>query len=625
MRASPSPPPGTGRPGPGRARRALALAGGGGLTPGRAAAWALAAAVVAYLNALGNGFALDDNLILSANPAVSGGRWQEALLGPWWYGARDAGGLWRPVTLGGFAAEWRLWGGSPLGFHAASVAVHALVTLGVLRLLSLRLPLAASLAGAIWFAVHPVHVEAVANVVGRAELNVALAAVAACLVYASPRLRTGPLRGVRLVLLALLYLLGLGSKESGATIPALLLLVEALLPGEGPLPRRLAREGPVFAALAAVFAGYLVLRVAVLGSVASGAGAPELEGLGDGARVLTALTLWPEYLRLLLVPLALSADYAPGVLRVAHVLDAAVAVGALVLAGLGALAWALRARAPAVSVGIAWFFVAVLPVSNLLFAAGILLGERTLYLPSVGAALAIGGAWAWAAERLPPARRRVALALAALGGLALFARTVERNPTWFSTYTVMETLAREHPESALALRTRAVGLERVGDREGAALAWDAVVELQPRHYGFLVEGARFFASTGRWERADSLVVRAVALRPHDPSAHRTRAEHLLLRGDGRGAHRAALEGLARAGGDGALWALVSESYIAKGDFEASLRARRAALALQPGSRQQWERLAWVLEALGRAEEAEQARARAEGLPGGPTPPGGEAS
>ena len=59
-----------------------------------------------------------------------------------------------------------------------------------------------------------------------------------------------------------------------------------------------------------------------------------------------------------------------------------------------------------------WIAIAFLPVSNLLFSTGVLLAERTLYLPSVGLALAAGAALA----RLPVQRLRVVLTLLVLAG-----------------------------------------------------------------------------------------------------------------------------------------------------------------------------------------------------------------
>src|SRR5690606_39346799 len=76
-----------------------------------------------------------------------------------------------------------------------SVLLHAVATLLVFLLLARLLPRTTAgsygaLAGASVFAVHPVHVEAVANVVGQAELLAAIALLAACEDRKSTRLNS---------------------------------------------------------------------------------------------------------------------------------------------------------------------------------------------------------------------------------------------------------------------------------------------------------------------------------------------------------------------------------------------------------------------------------------------------
>ena len=301
-------------------------------------------------------------------------------------------------------------------------------------------------------------------------------------------------------------------------------------------------------------------------------------------------------------------------LLVAHGLSAQVALGFLTMAALAGVAWLSWKRGvPLVAGGIVWFCLTVLPVSNLFFSAGLLLGERTLYLPSVGLALAVAGAARSVASTPRPGIARRWAVAGGVAGLLLLARTVDRNPTWFSTFTVMSTLAEDHPESATALRTRAMGLERVGQLEAAAEIWRATTSVLPNHYGYLVESARFFGRVRMWGEADGLLKRAIAVSPGDPSAYRVRAEEFLRQGMGREAHGAALEGLARAGPDRELWSLVSESYIAKGDLDAAVRARQAALGQDSLSSRDWGRMADLLEALGRIQDADDARARATAL------------
>ena len=64
-----------------------------------------------------------------------------------------------------------------------------------------------------------------------------------------------------------------------------------------------------------------------------------------------------------------------------------------------AMAW-VAARQPAldrsvntaraVTFGVIWFVVAISPTSNFFFLSGVILAERTLYLPTVGLAAATG-------------------------------------------------------------------------------------------------------------------------------------------------------------------------------------------------------------------------------------------
>ncbi len=578
------------------------------MTTRKACLWAALVAVAAYANSAGNGFAYDDATIVVQNPIVQGGSPLRAFAEPYWPRHAPGSGLYRPVTVATFAMEWPLSGGNPSGFHVVNIGLHALISALVVLVLLRFVAVGPALLGGLVFAVHPLHTEAVANVVGRGELLAALFTLLAVLLYLAGRDWGPEWRALRLLVIGPLYLLALGSKEIAVTLPGILVVLELLRRDRVGIRRWLSREWPVFAVLAAALVGYLVLRASVLGAVLGELPAPELRGLSSGERVLTALSLWPHFLRLLLAPFDLSVDYSPGVLFPARALTPEVLGGVLILMGFAlgsALAWR---RSPAVAIGLLWFFVTVLPVSHLLFPTGVLLAERTLYLPSIAASWLAAAAWsALTVARAHPRVRQGALVAAATVLVAFFVRTVDRNPTWMSTFTVLQTLVREHPESSLALRTLGSSHVRAGNVEQGLRAYEAAARLAPSNYSVLTEVGHFHGEQSAWEDAERILSDALAVAPDRPAAYRLLAGQYLLQGRYRDGHGLALAGLARVGSDRELWALVSESYIAKGDFDAALRARQAALGVDPVSASDLRRLADIQDFRGDPAAAEAAR------------------
>ena len=135
------------------------------IPPARAGLLVLVVALVSFANSVRNGFAYDDNTIIMDHPVVTEGRVIDALSSSYWPVVVEGAGLYRPLTLSSFALEWGLWNGHPMGFHLVNVAVHAAVSLLVFLLILEVTATLPALVGGVLFAAHPVHSEAVANVV----------------------------------------------------------------------------------------------------------------------------------------------------------------------------------------------------------------------------------------------------------------------------------------------------------------------------------------------------------------------------------------------------------------------------------------------------------------------------
>ena len=96
---------------------------------------------------------------------------------------------WRPLVTVTYAANYAWHGPEPYGYHAVNAALHSAVVAlivptahAALQGATGRFDFAPGLAS-LFFAVHPVHVEAVQNIVGRAELMMSILFLSGFLIY----------------------------------------------------------------------------------------------------------------------------------------------------------------------------------------------------------------------------------------------------------------------------------------------------------------------------------------------------------------------------------------------------------------------------------------------------------
>src|SRR5438128_1996462 len=455
---------------------------------------ALAGAVAAP--AIRNGYVEDAHWIIEQRPLLADPPSVRALLLEPYWPRGFGGGVGRPAVLVSYALDQRI-GRSARWLHAVDVLWAALAA-GLLALLATRLAgPAIGLATGLLFAVHPVHVEATASGVGRAEL-MAAAGYAASLLCAW-RARTD---GRWLIGVILGSTFAIASKEHAATLPAAVLLAaagRAAFVGED--WRRALRAALPAAAWATVpIVLYFVARPLVTGATfAAGGLAPGLKGLGPVDRAAAMLALSPEWWRLLFVPIHLSADYSPAQVAVATGLSAAHLLGLALPAAAAWAAWRLRHVTPGVAIGLAWAAITLAPVSNLLVPTEILIAERTLYLPSWGAALALASAGA-----ALPWRRPVTAALLTLLVLAGAARSVARASIWRDDDRWFAALQRDAPRSY-----RTLWME--GQDAFAAQRWGtgerllrAAIAAAPDLPGPREDLATFYAAGGQWHPAVAL-------------------------------------------------------------------------------------------------------------------------
>ena len=528
-------------------------------------------AIAAHAVTLRAGFVWDDHVLIEANPRLVPPLDLAGLFGGHAFGgARGLAGervieYYRPLSTLSLALDRALWALRPFGYHLASVLLHAAASVALLLLLRARCrSLLAALAGALLFALHPVHVEAVAWASARNELLAGLFVILSALGFDAYQRKGGAPAAIGCVAAAGVALL---SKESAVTLPALAVLLAFT---------RRERRRPALGlalALALVTAGYLLLRSRIV--------APLAEPHAFGERLLAAPALLALNLKLLVFPAGLSVFHDLEVAGLVRGSALALGLAALVAWGAG-LVWAWR-RDRLLALGLAWMPLALLPVSGLAgFTRPALLAERYLYLPSAGIAFVAAAlvARGFSAAGVPKrsgrpagAERQVLTGIAAAAAALVFgAVTMQRAPIWRDDITLMSRMTREAPRSPSGHMNLGAALERAGRIEEALPAYRTAALLAPSDPLARTNLANALGKSGRDGDAEAEFRAALQLRPNDAAA------------------RAGLGWLAARA---KRWADSEREY-------------RAAIPLDPGRPAPHAGLALALQNLGRSAEAESA-------------------
>lgn len=437
----------------------------------RAAPWLVfATAVLLYAPTLWGEFIYDDFPFIVNNPAV------QTLARPWKFlvdrAATSEDGfyaIFRPLASWCFSGAWAVAPNTPAAFHAMNVLAHGCASVCVWRLaaaVGLR-PAGGALWAALLFAAHPVQTEAVAWIAGLSNPLFVIGVTCACVAWLRWRRADAP--PLALAAAFAWYGFALLGKEHAAAFPLLLLGVEWALRGDALRPAR--QRALAIAGLCLMTGAYMAWRAHVLG----GAGQATPAAGSPWLMVLSTVAEFCTYLRLLWLPTNLHPEYVTPI--VSGLTAPGVLPRILVLMALMTSALMVRRRAPVVALGIAWWFLALAPVSNVI-PMKTLLNERLLYLPLIGFAFVLGVVW----DAAPRRGVRVALAVQ----LVLFAvLTVARNRDWLTN-------------------------ERL---------WTAAVAAEPRGYTSHFNLGQVHRQAGRTEAALREFHLAIELRGRFPHAH----------------------------------------------------------------------------------------------------------
>lgn len=547
-----------------------------------------AAAIMLYANTLQTPFIFDDGFNIVENYRI---RLQSLDFTSMKNAVRGVPTRNRPLTGATFALNYYFGGYDVFGYHLVNVLIHAangifvyLLALAVFGRLRFRerhsdgsgtAPGAGddddntlnwmALGAALVFACHPLQTQAVTYVAQRYTSMAALFYLAAVLCFIGARSAgrgeyfsgggaeralegeagAGKKRSMVSALYAVLCpvcgVLAMLCKQSAASLPAAILLVEYLLfdSSWAGWKRKLLYILP----LAAVF---IVVGLYVAGFFSSDMTLGMLlEDVSDQLRETQRVSRWEYlctqfavvavYLKMLVLPIGQNVDHMfpfssgfwDGLTPYAFLLLSAVVAAAV---------WARR-RHPVVTFAVFWFFI-TLSVESSIFPIKDALVEHRLYLPLAGMCL------------LPPylfftllrRRRWAAVVLTALVVIALATATVLRNRVWAEPVTFWADVVDKSPQNYRALNNLGLALSSEGRAREALPYFQEAVRIRPNDSIILSSYGSALNSLGQFDQAIDVLRHAVAVNPEQTTAH----YHLGVALVGKGRYGEAVDHLKRA-------------------------------------------------------------------------------
>ncbi len=418
---------------------------------------------IVFFNTFRNSFVYDDKVFIVNNESIKSLK----NIPQFFISAKSFSGernfvVYRPVATLSFAIDYFLWGLNPVGYHIPNFLFHTLnaILLYFLVRLILTTKMTAFFASLL-FITHPVQTEAVTWISGRSNvlfLFFFLLAFYFYLKFVGFEIKcleqTSNSRLYYYFGAIVFFILSLLSKETAIIFPVILILYDNFL-----IPKKerkeVLKQGQYYLPFWGVSGLYILLRFTVLGRISQ----MGFWGGGLYPTILTMCRAFVYYIKLILLPLKLSIDYPFSISTSFFELPVIISIVGLMFILL--LGIKVNKYSREISFGIFWFFIGLMPVSNLVPLRA-LVAERFLYLPSIGFCIVVSVLLTKLYE-FNPRNETSPLARGQLKYFKKFAvvffililcfysiRTIIRNSDWKNNYNLWLSMVKSSPDSPKA-------------------------------------------------------------------------------------------------------------------------------------------------------------------------------
>ncbi len=423
--------------------------------------------VIVFCNTLDNTFVYDDSVTIVKNNLIK--NWKNFhTLFSFNYFILSGELSYRPLVTLSYFIDYSLWGANPGGFHLTNLLLQTANTL-LFYLFLKRVTKSNTLAffSTLLFITHPILTETVNSISYREDLLATLFFLIAFIMYLKINKTFFNKSKFLLYYLGSLfsYLLALFSKEMAITFPIVLILFDIFyLPSGKPLQAFIKKLKSVYIGYFSVAVFYLFIQFVVFRHVYI-----KLDQTRQSLFVM--IKVLASYLKLLFLPFNLNADYVVPPITAGIV---SFIISVLLVTTVIIITIRLCKKNTQYWFFISWFFITLLPVSNII-PIGNIMAERYLYIPIMGFSVIIGILIQKLNFKKPLVTVGFTIVIFILGVMSIY-----RNGIWRDELALWYSTSIREPDSARAHHNIGVVHSANGYYEYAELEYKKTLEINPK-------------------------------------------------------------------------------------------------------------------------------------------------
>ncbi len=428
-------------------------------------------------------------------------------------------GNYHPLTFLSFAADYFISGSKPWGYHLTNIIFHLFNTILVYYLVFIictrikkKNKVLISIITALFFGIHPMHVESVAWVSGRKDLLYTFFYLFSILCYLQYLDRS---KGKFYIISIIFFLFSLLSKAMAVTLPVILLLIDYLLNRKLRDKKILTEKIPYF------FFSFLFGMIAVL--TQKSGGATEIIKNNFLDQMVFASYGFTQYVIRIIYPFHLSPYYpyperTNGTISWPYYLCfITIIITCLLLAYLTG-----RKKDKKVTFGLLFFIINLALVLQIVPVGSAVMADRYTYLSSIGLFFILGIGVALLVEKFPK-QKIFYLVILVSYITVLSVKAHDRCFTWKNSTSFWEDVNAKFPRFAPALNNLGIINETKGNKGEAITFYTKAMEADPEFANAVFNRGTLYGKTGQFSKAIPDLDKAIKLAPGFVKAYTNRA------------------------------------------------------------------------------------------------------